>query len=65
MRRDDFCAVGDQDAMNVLDEVLRRRNELKITGRLSMSNDGSDSETTLFDHSESRQSLELEADQRP
>ena len=33
VRGDDFCAVGAQDAMNVLDGVLRRRYELKITGR--------------------------------
>ena len=67
---DDSCAVGDQNAMNVLDEVLRRRYELKISGRSSTDNDGSESEVIFLSrvlrivHSESRPSSEVEGDPR-
>ena len=46
---ENFSAVCDQDAMNVLDQVLRRRYELKIVGRLSMDSDGSESEVIFLD----------------
>ena len=38
----------DQDAMKVLDGVLRRRHELKITGPLGMSSDESHSEVKFL-----------------
>ena len=41
----------DQDAMNVLDEVSRRRYELNIMGRLSMSDDWRDSEVSSLGES--------------
>ena len=56
----DFCAVGDQDAIDVLSEVLRRVHELKITDRVSMSSDGSESKIMFLNrvlrivHSENR-----------
>ena len=55
--------MGDQYAITVLDEVFRRRYELKITGRISMSSDGSESEVIFLDRAprivyfESRPSL--------
>ena len=38
VHQNDFCAVGDQDAMDGFDRVSRQRYELKITGRLTMDN---------------------------
>ena len=38
VHQDDFCAVGDQDAVDGIDRVSRQRHERKITGRLSMDN---------------------------
>ena len=39
---------SDQDAMDGLDEVWKQRYELKITGRLNINNDGSESEDLFF-----------------
>ena len=70
MWRYDFCALNDQDAMDGLVHVLRQRYELKITGRLCMDNDGSQSEVIFFNrvlrivHSVNRPSFEIEGDPR-
>ena len=42
------AGTGDPDAMTVLDETLRRRHELRITGPLSMSSDEIDSEVKFL-----------------
>ena len=48
MHGGDFCAMGNQDAVDGLDNVVRQRNKVKITGRLSTANDGSESEIVFL-----------------
>jgi len=37
---DDFMALSDEKGLNKLEELLRSRYELKVTGKLSLETDG-------------------------